>query len=285
MSATNKTTNYNLPLFVGSDVPSWLGDWNSAMTSIDAAIFQAANSGGGGGGSTVSIVQTTGTSTTSVMSQNACTQAFATPASVDAAITASVNSTGPGSVGDLITSTVATQVNSAVAGKQDTLVSGTNIKTINGQSILGSGDLPISGGGGGGTGSGSQIASISSSNATTQTNITSISSLSGYVFQVGNAVFIQCAGALNVNPSQGSITLEITINEMPNLSTLYSVPGYSSWSIGSGSNTVDISEPQYLYTRVSNHKILQLYADTNYSTSATTGTFNFSFSGIIGFTA
>lgn len=35
--------------------------------------------------------------------------------------------------------------------KQDTLVSGTNIKTINGQSILGSGDLPISGSIGGGT--------------------------------------------------------------------------------------------------------------------------------------
>ena len=34
--------------------------------------------------------------------------------------------------------------------KQDTLVSGTNIKTINGNSILGSGDIPISGGGGGG---------------------------------------------------------------------------------------------------------------------------------------
>ena len=31
--------------------------------------------------------------------------------------------------------------------KQDTLVSGTNIKTINGQSVLGSGDLVISGGG------------------------------------------------------------------------------------------------------------------------------------------
>ena len=30
--------------------------------------------------------------------------------------------------------------------KQDTLVSGINIKTINGQSILGNGDLPISGG-------------------------------------------------------------------------------------------------------------------------------------------
>ena len=37
----------------------------------------------------------------------------------------------------------------AVAGKQDTLVSGTNIKTINNNSILGSGNLVISGGGGG----------------------------------------------------------------------------------------------------------------------------------------
>ena len=36
-----------------------------------------------------------------------------------------------------------------IAGKQDRLVSRINIKTINGQSILGSGDLPISGGGGG----------------------------------------------------------------------------------------------------------------------------------------
>jgi hypothetical protein len=34
------------------------------------------------------------------------------------------------------------------ASKQDTLVSATNIKTINGSSILGSGDLVVSGGGG-----------------------------------------------------------------------------------------------------------------------------------------
>ena len=38
MSATNKTTNYNLPIFVGSDVPSWLTDWNSAMQLLDTAI-------------------------------------------------------------------------------------------------------------------------------------------------------------------------------------------------------------------------------------------------------
>lgn len=39
-----------------------------------------------------------------------------------------------------------------LSGKQDTLVSGTNIKTLNGSSVLGSGDLVLSGGAtGGGT--------------------------------------------------------------------------------------------------------------------------------------
>ncbi len=40
------------------------------------------------------------------------------------------------------------QMQTALAGKQDTLVSGQNIKTINGNSLLGSGDLEIQGGGG-----------------------------------------------------------------------------------------------------------------------------------------
>ena len=38
MSATNHTTNYNLPIFVGSDKPAWLVDFNGAMNAIDAAI-------------------------------------------------------------------------------------------------------------------------------------------------------------------------------------------------------------------------------------------------------
>lgn len=38
MSATNATTNYSLPLFIGTDKPAWLVDWNSAMSAIDAAI-------------------------------------------------------------------------------------------------------------------------------------------------------------------------------------------------------------------------------------------------------
>lgn len=45
---------------------------------------------------------------------------------------------------------VITAIGIAIRGKQDNLVSGTNIKTINSQSLLGSGNIVISGEGGGG---------------------------------------------------------------------------------------------------------------------------------------
>lgn len=35
MSSTNHTTNYNLPQWVGTDKPAWLGDMNPAFTAID----------------------------------------------------------------------------------------------------------------------------------------------------------------------------------------------------------------------------------------------------------
>jgi len=38
MSATNATNNYSLPIFIGSDIPSWLIDWNNTMTAIDTAL-------------------------------------------------------------------------------------------------------------------------------------------------------------------------------------------------------------------------------------------------------
>lgn len=38
MSATNKTANYELPIFIDTDKPSWLGDWNGAMTKIDNSV-------------------------------------------------------------------------------------------------------------------------------------------------------------------------------------------------------------------------------------------------------
>ena len=50
-------------------------------------------------------------------------------------------------IGDVVTQIPSdTYIQGELDKKQDTLVSGTNIKTLNGQSILGSGDLAIGGG-------------------------------------------------------------------------------------------------------------------------------------------
>ena len=37
-NATNSTPNYGLPIFIDSDKPSWLVDWNGAMTELDTVI-------------------------------------------------------------------------------------------------------------------------------------------------------------------------------------------------------------------------------------------------------
>lgn len=43
MTATNHTKNYGLSQFVGTDRPTWLGDYNGDMTKIDAQLKQNAN--------------------------------------------------------------------------------------------------------------------------------------------------------------------------------------------------------------------------------------------------
>lgn len=37
-ASTNKTANYELPQFVGTDKPTWLGDFNTAMATIDGGM-------------------------------------------------------------------------------------------------------------------------------------------------------------------------------------------------------------------------------------------------------
>lgn len=39
MSASQKTTHYNLPIYAGTDVTGWLSGFNPAMQAIDAALF------------------------------------------------------------------------------------------------------------------------------------------------------------------------------------------------------------------------------------------------------
>lgn len=43
MTATSKTENYELSQFVGSDRPTWLGDYNGDMSKIDAQLKQNAD--------------------------------------------------------------------------------------------------------------------------------------------------------------------------------------------------------------------------------------------------
>lgn len=50
MSSTNKTTNYELSQFVGSDKPAWLQDYNADMSKIDAGIHTAATTATGADG-------------------------------------------------------------------------------------------------------------------------------------------------------------------------------------------------------------------------------------------
>lgn len=45
MASTNKTPNYDLPLFIDTDKPTWLGDWNGTMTKIDTALEENKSSG------------------------------------------------------------------------------------------------------------------------------------------------------------------------------------------------------------------------------------------------
>lgn len=50
MASTNKTTNYELSQFVGSDKPAWLGDYNTDMGKIDAGIHSAQTTATGADG-------------------------------------------------------------------------------------------------------------------------------------------------------------------------------------------------------------------------------------------
>lgn len=47
MAATNHTTNYNLPQYIGTDKPTYLGDWNSTMGAIDTQMKTNADNASG----------------------------------------------------------------------------------------------------------------------------------------------------------------------------------------------------------------------------------------------
>lgn len=59
MSASKHTANYNLSQFVGTDRPTWLGDYNGDMTKIDAQLKKNADAIASAGGRLKSVSHTT----------------------------------------------------------------------------------------------------------------------------------------------------------------------------------------------------------------------------------
>lgn len=57
MSATNSTPTINLPLFIGTDKPAWLTDFNGAMNAIDSAIATLQTAEGGTASALASLSQ------------------------------------------------------------------------------------------------------------------------------------------------------------------------------------------------------------------------------------
>ena len=112
-------------------------------TVIDQFAIIGFTSGGGEPGAVSSVNGQTGDVIITPASLNVYTRA-----EVDAAINAETTERQKqdSALGGMIAAETAAR-EQAVASKQDTLVSGQNIKTINGQSVLGEGNIAIQGGG------------------------------------------------------------------------------------------------------------------------------------------
>lgn len=108
-------------------------------------------------------------------------------------------------------------------GKQDELVSGTNIKTVNGSSLLGSGDLVISGGSSGGASYTTQAVSIPTSAWTAATatsrvatvNVAAVTASSDVIVAPAPASISAWAAAGVYCSAQGSGTLTFQCSSMP----------------------------------------------------------------------
>lgn len=70
MSSTNKTANYQLSQFVGTDIPSILNDYNGDMRKIDSAIKETSVAGGDNATAIAELQATTGRLSTEVGSIN-----------------------------------------------------------------------------------------------------------------------------------------------------------------------------------------------------------------------
>ena len=128
-----------------------------------------------------------------------------------------------------------TQISTALNAKQNTLVSGTNIKTINNESILGSGNITVQGGGGGSYEAGTNI-SITDGDTTDTINCTLPITATSYDIKFGDGLQSSTWSILigkNINANGGYYNLIMSPSQN-NSSTVTETKGYNIVALGGG---------------------------------------------------
>ena len=126
MSHTNETANYELPQFVGSDKPTWLGDVNGAMLKIDNAIAGVASDTAGA----VSVANGAAT-----LAQSASDAASAATTTAESASTAASTAT---STANTAADTANNAQSTAVLAKNTADTAATNASTALAAAVRGS---------------------------------------------------------------------------------------------------------------------------------------------------
>lgn len=126
MSSTNKTTNYNLSQFLGSDKPAWLADYNQDMSKIDTQM--KANADGVTGADGKADANTANIGDLSYLSTTAKNNLVAAINEVDSDVTTAQNTANSASTA---ASTANTNINKFNLTNRFTLTSSTNKGTIN----------------------------------------------------------------------------------------------------------------------------------------------------------
>lgn len=157
-------------------------------------------------------------------------------------------------------------ITAAQEGLQATLVSGTNIKTINGNSLLGSGDLTISGGGG---------LTIGTTAITSGTVGRVLFEGTGNVVQESSSLFWDATNnRLGVGTSSPNTAITVTTNNVPTVeiistgttaSTDFSVlrlqTTAKTWNIGTGGTTTGLNAVFYIDSPTSTATPFKILSD------------------------
>ena len=126
MSSTNKTTNYNLSQFIGTDKPAWLADYNQDMSKIDTQM--KANDDAATGADGKATTNATNIGDLTYLSTTAKNNLVAAINEVDSDVTTAQNTANSASSA---ANTANTNINKFNLSNRFTLTSSTNKGTIN----------------------------------------------------------------------------------------------------------------------------------------------------------